>query len=117
MVQEGLIDIIIGIYTARPAVTIIQIINLILAVLIATKLINYAVALKGKSLSFALRYLAYAFFLLALIAIVQFLSVLPWFEWDVVQGIAMLVFLLIASYAINHLAETVRAYSDIRKRY
>lgn len=117
MAQEGILEVVLGLYTANPIVTLLQVINIVFAFAVALRLINYAVALKGKSLSIMLRYLAYAFLVIALIAIVRFLSPLPWFDWDIVEGIAMLVFLLISHYAISHLTETVQAYTAIRKRY
>lgn len=111
-----LVDTIVGIYLARPLHTIIHLANFIMSLVIARTLVGYAVEMKGKSLSYSLRYLAYAFVVLALISLSQLLSPLPWFDWELTEAVAYLIFLLMATYAVRHIAQTVEAYSSIHQK-
>ncbi|MEM0438314.1 MAG: hypothetical protein QXU54_03370 [Candidatus Micrarchaeia archaeon] len=111
-----LVDTIVGIYSARPLHTLIHLANLIISLMIAKTLVGYAVEMRGRSLSYSLRYLAYAFVVLALISISQLLSPLPWFDWELTEAIAYLVFLLMSLYAVGHIAQTVEAYSSIHQK-
>lgn len=111
-----IVNVLAPIYLSNPPLTLLRVVNLLISLFLANKLIGYAIKLKGKSLSYALRYLSYAFIIIALICVIQLLSVMPWFDWDVVEEIAFLLFLAISSYAILHLARTVEAYSHLRVR-
>lgn len=110
------LDILISVYIANPLLTLLYLLNLFLSLLIAYRLIRYAMELKGGTLSFALRYLSYAFLVLALVSVAKLLSAIPWFDWALVNEIAFTIFLLIVGYAIVHIAQTVAVYSEIKKR-
>ncbi|MGB9635541.1 MAG: hypothetical protein ACP5H8_01395 [Candidatus Micrarchaeia archaeon] len=110
------IDVLIGVYIAHPFLTLLYMLNLFLSLIIAHRLVRYAIDLKGGTLSFALRYLSYAFTVLALVSIAKLLSAIPWFDWDLVSELAFTVFLLIVGYAVMHIAQTVSVYSQIKRR-
>ncbi len=116
MMEDQLINTIIGVYSANPLLTAMQLINFFFAVIIARALINYAFQLQGKSLSFTMRYLAYAFLIMAGITVIRILSMLPWFNWAPVEEIANAFFLFTAAYAIWTMKETVQAYSQLKSR-
>jgi hypothetical protein len=115
-IENQLLNTIITIYSSQPLLTLMQLINLIFAVVIARALINYAIQLRGKSLSFTMRYLAYAFLILAGLMLIRILSALPWFNWAPAVEIATAFFLFASAYAIWTMKETVQAYSQLRNR-
>lgn len=115
MAVNEVISTLFLIYSSNPLLTFLQLANLLISIFIAKKLIGYAVRLRGKSLSFALRYLAYAFFIVALISIIQLLSPMPWFDWNIIEEFAFLFFLLVANYAVGHIARTVEVYAQLKR--
>lgn len=114
MSLEEVASVMLGVYSASPLITALMALNLLISLLIARKLIGFAIKMHGKSLSIALRYLAYSFLIVALISIIQLLSAFPWFDWALVEQVAFLIFLLAVYYSVMHITETVRAYSHIK---
>ncbi len=109
-----MMDVLIYIYMSNPLLTMVRLVNLFISLFLAKMLIGHALKLKGKSLSYALRYLSYAFLIMAMISIIQLLSATPWFDWELVEGVSFLLFLAISIYAIMHIARTVEAYSHLK---
>jgi hypothetical protein len=110
------IDVLINVYLANPLLTLLYLLNLFLSLIIAHRLVRYATELKGGTLSFALRYLSYAFLVLALVSVAKLLSAMPWFDWALITEVAFTIFLLTVGYAIAHIAQTVSIYSQMKKR-
>ncbi|MEM3363903.1 MAG: hypothetical protein QXS93_00130 [Candidatus Micrarchaeia archaeon] len=116
MVSDQLINTIIGIYSNQPLLLAMQLINMLIALIIAKSLIEYAIQLQGRSLSRTMRFLAYAFLIMAGIMVIRVLSALPWFPWDPVEEIAIAFFLFATAYAVWTMKESIQAYSQLKNR-
>ncbi len=110
----NLLEVLISEYRARPELALFRVLAMIVIVLLANTFAGYAKKRKGKTLGRSLRYLSYSFYILAHIPLIQFLSVLPFFPWDLAGDIVFILFGITALYSSKYLAETIKLMDHLR---